>query len=141
MRACQPRADGLVERAGIRIHYEVFGEGGPTILLLPTWTVIHMRFWKMQVPYLSRHFRVVCYDGPGNGRSDRPLTTEPYEQGAQVGYALAVLDATQTGVAIVVGLSRAANWALELAAEHPSRMSGVIVISPARGWARPSRRR
>ena len=89
MRACQPSADGLVERGGVKIYYEVYGEGGPTILLLPTWTLIHMRFWKMQVPYLSRHFRVICYDGPGNGRSDRPLTTEPYEQGAQVGYALA----------------------------------------------------
>jgi pimeloyl-ACP methyl ester carboxylesterase len=131
MRACQPRADGLVERGGVKIHYEVYGEGGATILLLPTWTVIHMRFWKMQVPYLSRHFRVVCYDGPGNGRSDRPLTTEPYEQGAQVAYALAVMDATHAGETIVVGVSRAANWALELAAEHPSRVSGVIVIGSA----------
>jgi pimeloyl-ACP methyl ester carboxylesterase len=131
MRACQPRADGLVERGGVKIYYEVYGEGGPTILLLPAWTLIHMRFWKMQVPYLSRHFRVVCYDGPGNGRSDRPVTTEPYEQGANVAYALAVLDATHPGEAIVVGLSRAANWALELAAEHPARVSGVIVIDPA----------
>ncbi len=79
MRACQPSADGLVERGGVKIHYEVYGEGGPTILLLPTWTLIHKRFWKLQVPYLSRHYRVVCYDGPGNGRSDRPLTTGPYE--------------------------------------------------------------
>ena len=134
MRACQPSAEGVVERGGVKIYYEVHGEGGPTILLLPTWTLIHMRFWKMQVPYLSRHFRVICYDGPGNGRSDRPLTTEPYERGAQVGYALAVLDATETGEAIVVGQSRAANWALELAAEHPSRVSGVIVIGPALRW-------
>jgi pimeloyl-ACP methyl ester carboxylesterase len=131
MRACQPSADGLVERGGVKIYYEVYGEAGPTVLLLPTWTAIHMRFWKMQVPYLSRHFRVVCYDGPGNGRSDRPLTVEAYEQSAQVAYVLAVLDATTTGEAIVVGLSRAANWALELAAEHPSRVSGVIVIGPA----------
>ena len=81
--------------------------------------MFHKRLWKMQVPYLSRHYRVVCYDGPGNGRSDRPLTTGPYEQPAQVGYALAVLDATGTERAVVVGVSRAANWALELAAEHP----------------------
>jgi pimeloyl-ACP methyl ester carboxylesterase len=131
MRACEPSDDGFVEQGGVKIHYEVYGAGGPTILLLPTWTVLHKRFWKLQVPYLSRHYQVVCYDGPGNGRSDRPLTTGPYEQQAQVGYALAVLDATGTARAVVVGLSRAANWALELAAEHPSRVSGVIVIGPA----------
>jgi pimeloyl-ACP methyl ester carboxylesterase len=131
MRACQPSADGLVEWDAVKIHYEVYGEGRPTILLLPTWTLIHKRIWKLQVPYLSRHYRVVCYDGPGNGRSGRPLTTGPYEQQAQVEYALAVLDATGTERAVVVGLSRAANWALELAAEHPSRVSGLIVIGPS----------
>ena len=131
MRACEPSLDGFVERRGLKIHYEVHGEDGPTILLLPTWTLIHKRFWKLQVPYLSRHYRVISYDGPGNGRSDRPLTPEPYEQLAQVGYALAVLDATGTTRAVVVALSRAANWALELAAEHPARVSGLITIGPA----------
>ena len=131
MRARHADADGFVEHLGVKIHYEVHGDGGPTILLLPTWTIIHKRFWKMQLSYLARHHRVVTYDGPGNGRSDRPLTPDPYGQAAQVAYALAVLDATDTEQAVVVGLSRAANWALELAAEHPSRVLGTIVIGPA----------
>jgi pimeloyl-ACP methyl ester carboxylesterase len=131
MRACEPSLDGFVERRGVKIHYEVHGEAVPTVLLLPTWTLIHKRFWKLQVPYLSRRYRVISYDGPGNGRSDRPVTTEPYEQQAQVGYALAVLDATGTTRAVVVALSRAANWALELAAEHPARVAGLITIGPA----------
>ena len=131
MQARHADADGFVEHLGVKIHYEVHGDGGPTILLLPTWTIIHKRFWKMQLSYLARHHRVVTYDGPGNGRSDRPLTPDPYGQAAQVAYALAVLDATDTEQAVVVGLSRAANWALELAAEHPSRVLGTIVIGPA----------
>jgi pimeloyl-ACP methyl ester carboxylesterase len=130
MQARSADAEGFVEHGGVKIHYEVFGDGGPTILLLPTWTVIHKRFWKSQVPYLARHHRVVSYDGPGNGRSDRPLTPAAYDQAAQVGYALAVLDATGTDRAVTVGLSRAANWALELAADHPSRVLGTILIAP-----------
>src|SRR5688572_24447927 len=110
MQARTADAEGFAEHLGVKIHYEVHGERGPTILLLPTWTVIHKRFWKAQVPYLARHFRVVVYDGPGNGRSDRPTTPGAYDQQAQVAYALAVLDATRTDRAVVVGLSRAANW-------------------------------
>ncbi|GAA0958424.1 alpha/beta hydrolase [Virgisporangium aurantiacum] len=135
MRARQPDRDGFAERGGVKVHYEVYGEingdGGPTILLLPTWTIVHKRVWKMQIGYLARHFRVVVYDGPGNGRSDRPLSSDPYSQAAQVAYALAVLDATDTEKAVVVGLSRAANWALELAVEHADRVHGTVVIGPS----------
>ena len=73
MRARYPDDEGFVECDGVKIGYEVFGSGTPTLLFLPTWTIIHSRFWKLQVPYLARHFRVVTFDGPGNGRSDRPL--------------------------------------------------------------------
>ncbi|MFI5916686.1 alpha/beta fold hydrolase [Dactylosporangium sp. NPDC051541] len=123
--------EGFVEHLGIKIHFEVYGVQGPTILLMPTWTLVHKKVWKAQVRYLSRHFRVVVYDGPGNGRTDRPLDVAAYSQAAQVGYALAVLDATGTDRAVLVALSRAANWALEIAAEHPARVHGTIVIGPA----------
>ena len=76
MRARYPDDEGFVDNNGVKIGYEVFGSGTPTLLLLPTWTIIHSRFWKLQVPYLARHFRVVTFDGPGNGRSDRPLRSE-----------------------------------------------------------------
>ena len=96
MRAREPDADGLVHLDGVKLHWEVFGDGQPTLLLLPTWTVIHSRFWKAQVPYLARHFRVVTYDGPGNGRSDRPEDPGPYGYEAEGRAAAAVLDATGT---------------------------------------------
>ena len=74
-----PTSSGEVVRDGVTLGYEQYGDPSatdrPTILLLPTWTIIHARFWKLQVPYLARHFPVVAYDGPGNGRSDR--TTDP----------------------------------------------------------------
>ncbi len=131
MRVLAPDAEAHVDSEGVRIHYEVCGDGSPTILLLPTWTVIHRRFWKAQVPYLSRHFRVVSYDGPGNGRSGRPLDPAAYHHDVQVRHALAVLDATGTGHAVVVGLSQGGAWALQLAAQHPDRVLGTVVIDPS----------
>jgi pimeloyl-ACP methyl ester carboxylesterase len=131
MLARQPDSDGFVERAGVKIHYELYGDAGPTVLLLPTWTIVHKRIWKAQLAYLARHFRVVTYDGPGNGRSDRPVESAPYDQAAEVAYAVAVLDATGTDRAVVVGLSMAANWALQLAADHPDRVHGLVLIGAA----------
>ena len=49
-RAVLPDKAGFVERDGVRTHYEVYGSGEPTVLLLPTWSIIHSRHWKMQIP-------------------------------------------------------------------------------------------
>ena len=71
-RARYPDSSGYIKRDGVRLYYEVYGSGEPTVLLLPTWSIIHSRHWKMQIPYLARHCRVITFDGRGNGRSDRP---------------------------------------------------------------------
>ena len=109
MRACQPVADGYVERDGVKVHYELFGAGEPTVLLLPTWSIIHSRHWKMQIPYLARHCRVLTFDGRGNGRSDRPTEPEAYAEREFAADALAVMDATQTPRAVIVGFSMGAH--------------------------------
>ena len=41
------------------IHYEVFGSGTMTVLLMGTFPVVDGRQWKAQVPYLARHYRVI----------------------------------------------------------------------------------
>ena len=105
MRARYPDLDGYIERDGVKVFYEVFGSGEPTLLLMPTWSIIHSRHWKMQVPYLSRHYRVVTFDGRGNGLSDRPATSEAYAEAEFAADALAVMDATGTERAVLVSLS------------------------------------
>ncbi|HEX4448420.1 MAG TPA: hypothetical protein VH044_16860, partial [Polyangiaceae bacterium] len=65
MRAREPDRQDFVERDGVKIGYEVFGDGPRTLLFLPSWSVIHSRMWKFQVPYLARHMRVITIDGRG----------------------------------------------------------------------------
>ena len=65
-------AEGSVTRDGVTVHYERHGSGTPAVVLLPTWSLVHSRHWKFQVPYLARHFTVLTFDGRGSGRSDRP---------------------------------------------------------------------
>jgi pimeloyl-ACP methyl ester carboxylesterase/predicted glycosyltransferase len=131
MRARLPDLDGYVERDGVKIFYEVFGDGEPTVLLMPAWSIVHSRLWKAQVSYLARHFRVVAFDGRGNGRSDWPASAAAYPDGEYVADAVAVLDAVGVDRAVVAGLSRGGRWALELAAAQPDRVLGAVLLDPA----------
>jgi pimeloyl-ACP methyl ester carboxylesterase/predicted glycosyltransferase len=129
-RACYPDESGFVDRDGVNLYYEVYGSGDSTVLLLPTWSLIHSRHWKMQIPYLARHCRVVTFDGRGNGRSDRPQDTAAYDEREFAADALAVLDATQTKRAVIVGFSLGGQRGLILAADHPDRVDGAVFIGP-----------
>jgi pimeloyl-ACP methyl ester carboxylesterase len=130
-RARTPDVEGFVERDGVRVFFEAYGEGEQTILLLPTWSIVHSRLWKAQIPYLARHARVVTFDGRGNGRSDRPEGVAPYLEDEFALDALAVMDATGTERATLVTSSCGALWGTILAADHPDRVDGIVYIGPA----------
>jgi pimeloyl-ACP methyl ester carboxylesterase len=130
-RAREPDESGHVERDGVRLYYEVYGSGEPTVFLLPTWSIIHSRQWKMQIPYLARHCRVVTFDGRGNGRSDRPDGASAYAETEFAADALAVMDATATESAVIVGFSLGVQRGLLLAADHPDRVEAAVFIGPA----------
>jgi pimeloyl-ACP methyl ester carboxylesterase/predicted glycosyltransferase len=128
-RARYPDAEGYVERDGVRVFYEAYGDGEPAVLLLPTWEIVHSRAWKCQIPYFARHGRVVTFDRRGNGRSDRPRDARAYDRRASADDALAVLDRAGVERAVVVSWCGAGDD-LMLAAEHPDRVAGLVLIAP-----------
>ena len=130
-RARLPDETGFVERDGVRVAWERSGTGDQSILLMPTWSIIPSRHWKLQVPFLARRFRVLTFDGRGIGRSDRPEGAAAYADTEFVADALAVLDAAGVERAVVCGLSMGAGYALRLAADHPGRVSGLVLIGTA----------
>jgi pimeloyl-ACP methyl ester carboxylesterase/predicted glycosyltransferase len=129
-RACYPDSEGFAERDGQRLFYEVYGEGEETLFLAPTWSLIHSRHWKMQIPYFARHFRVVTMDGLGNGRSDRCRDPRRYGAAEFARDCVAVMDATATERAVVAGLSWGAQYLLELARLAPERVAGAAFVGP-----------
>ncbi|MCA1831738.1 MAG: alpha/beta fold hydrolase [Actinomycetota bacterium] len=141
MRARQPDESGTVERNGVKTYYEVFGRGERTILFLPTWALVHSRYWKLQVPYFSRYARVITFDPRGHQPSDSPAGPEAYAPAEYAADALAVIDKVGVERATVVGLSNGAKTALVLAADHADRIDAVVFNCPslAIGEAIPGR--
>lgn len=130
-RARYPDEEGVVERDGVRLHWERYGTGEPATFFLPTWSIVHSRVWKQQLPFFARHGTALTFDGRGNGRSGRPSEPDAYREREFADDALAVLDAAGLEQVVLVGFSAGAGWAVLLAAEHPERVAGVAFIGPA----------
>ena len=122
-----------MSRDGITLHFDMYGEASTTVMLLPSWSIVDSRFWKAQVAFLSRHYRVVTFDGRGSGRSDRPQGAAAYAHREYAADVLAVLDATETARSVLVCLSRGVEWAVRVAAAQPERVSGIFAIAPSCG--------
>jgi pimeloyl-ACP methyl ester carboxylesterase len=129
--ARRPDESGFATSAdGIRLAYDIFGTGERTLVLLPSAPIIHSRQWKAQIHFLSRYHRVVTFDGRGNGRSDRPTDSAAYVDERMVEDIEAVMAATATPRAVLVGLCGDGVWrAIRLAAEQPNRVDGIVAFS------------
>jgi pimeloyl-ACP methyl ester carboxylesterase len=130
-RARDPDIEAIAERDGGRIGYEVYGAGDPPIMFVPPWSIVHSRIWKAQIPDFARRHRVIAWDARGNGRSDRPKEPSAHSDQAIAQDLLAVLDASETDSAVLVGLSSAAVPQIIVASEHPDRVLGLVLIGPS----------
>lgn len=127
MRAKLPSIEGFVERDGVKLFYEVYGDGPETMFFPPPWAIVHSRVFKAQLPYFSERYRCITYDPRGNGKSDRPVDPAAYSLDHYVADALTVMDATRIGSGIIVGLSFGGMLACILAAHYPKRVKAAIL--------------
>jgi pimeloyl-ACP methyl ester carboxylesterase/predicted glycosyltransferase len=131
MRAKLPSEEGFVDREGVKLRYEIYGDGLETMVFIPPWAIVHSRVYKAQLPYFSERFRCITFDPRGNGKSDRPADVASYSLENYVADAIAVMDATNAGSAVVVGLSYGGLLASILAAHHRERVRAAILVGTA----------
>jgi len=129
MRAKLPHTEDVIDRNGVKLHYEIYGEGEHTIAFVPAWSIVHSRIYKAQIPYFSDHFRVIAYDPRGNGRSSRPDSSAAYCFDELVDDVVAVMDATNTAKATLFGLSIGGLIASLAASNFPDRVQALVCVS------------
>lgn len=85
--------------------------------------------WQYPARYLSRHsFAVIAPDLPGHGRSAGPAVTGVVEL---ADWLVAMMDALEITSAALVGHSMGSLVALQTAARHRERISGLVLIGSA----------
>lgn len=109
--------------AGVKLYYQTRGEGPP--LLLINGLSQSVANWTTQAAALRKHFRVIMFDGRGQGRSD--LGQEPLSLQTHVEDVVALLDHLEIDQAYVAGFSHGARVGLRLAADHPDRVSRLVL--------------
>jgi pimeloyl-ACP methyl ester carboxylesterase len=129
LRGLRATRSGEVERDGAAVRYQVFGSAERAILLLPTWSIVHSDHWRHQVPHLARRYRVLTFDGLGNGASDRPTDPAYYADDGFAEDAASVMEAAGIERAVVMSSSMGAAWQLLLAHRHPELVAGSVYIA------------
>ena len=112
---------------GVRIHYQVEGEGPPLVLhhglgcTLEDW-----RTWGYVGP-LKGDYELILMDARGHGASDKPHDPEAYAMEHRVGDVVAVLDDLDIGSAHFFGYSMGGAIGFRFAKLAPEKARSLII--------------
>jgi pimeloyl-ACP methyl ester carboxylesterase len=142
----------FVEVGGLAVHYRETGSGADSER--PALVFLHgfgnnLASWRKVVAPLSVYGRAIAIDRVAFGLSEHPPAgswrgLNPYSLAGEVVGTLAVLDALGVGRAVLVGSSSGGALAAQIALDHPERVAGLVLASPAileaggpPAWSRP----
>lgn len=121
----------FAEVNGIKLHYDVYGDGPPLLLIMglgtPMWA------WEPQVRDLSKDFKTIAFDNRGVGRS--PLPAAPFGIDDMAADAVALLDHLGIMKAHVMGASMGGFIAQTIAVKYPERVDRLVLACTAFGGA------
>jgi len=113
---------------GVRLHYIDVGQGPTLVLLHGLGSMVEDFMLSGLVREASEHYRVIAFDRPGYGHSERPRRWRygAFAQADLISKALRTLDVHRP---IVLGHSWGTLVAAALALEHPGTVRGLVLVS------------
>lgn len=122
----KPTDSGYVPANGIKVYYEVYGNGNPIILLHGAFYNIEMN-WGELIPELSKTRKVIAIEMQGHGHSpfsDRELSITTLATDVEK-----VMDYLKIDSADVAGFSMGGSVAYQFAVQSPKRLRKLVIIS------------
>ena len=123
-----PASGRFLDVDGVRLHYVERGSGEPLVLLHGNGSMIGDFESSGLIDLASKNYRVIVFDRPGFGHSDRPRSVvwTPDAQADLIRHALARLNVSS---ATVLGHSWGASVAVALALKYPDLTRGLVLAS------------
>ena len=122
----KPAESGYVPVNGIKVYYEVYGEGRPIVLLHGAFYTIEMN-WAQLIPELSKTRKVIAIELQGHGHtpfSDRKLDFPTLASDVE-----GVMNHLKIDSADVAGYSMGGSVAYQLIIQSPKRVRKLVIIS------------
>lgn len=116
-----------VEVEGIRVRYQVIGEGEPVVLVHGL--SASSLWWTRNVPVLAQRYRLYLVDLPGFGAMHYPRSRFALEKAAT--WLLAWMDAVGLKQARFIGHSMGGRICMRIAALRHDAVSRLVLVSPA----------
>lgn len=129
-----PASGRMIEVNGVQLHYVERGEGVPLVLLHGNGSMIQDFVTSGLLDRAAENHRVIAFDRPGYGHSDRPRGTV-WTAAAQADLFHHALARIGVESAIVLGHSWGCSVAVALARRHPASVRGLVLAS---GYHYPS---
>lgn len=117
----------FAEIGGVKIHYQEKGAGEPLVLIHGYTSSTYA--WKDLFEPLSENFRVIAIDLKGFGFSEKP--DGDYSRRAQGEIVFGLLEHLKVEKAWLAGNSMGGETALNVALNHPEKVTGLILIDSA----------
>ncbi len=109
---------------GITVHYAIWGDGSPLILLHGG--LGNMEYFGAQIPEFAKQYRVIAMDSRGHGRSTR--NAEPYSYALMAKDVIGLMDYLKIDKASIVGWSDGGIIGLDIAMNYPARLDRLFAF-------------
>ncbi|MDX1764525.1 MAG: alpha/beta hydrolase [bacterium] len=124
-----PPIGNFIAADGLQLHYVDTGSGPPVVLIHGASTNLR-DFSSSLVPVLAKENRVLAFDRPGHGYSERPQNHWPHPA-AQASYLHAALNALGVERPLLVGHSWSGAVVLAYLLKHPESAAGGVLLAGA----------
>jgi pimeloyl-ACP methyl ester carboxylesterase len=113
---------------GIKIYYEIYGEGKPLVLLHGGGSTIQSSFGRI-IPELAKKYRIIAVELQNHGRTGSRNTPETFEQDAED--VVTLLKNLNIEKASFLGFSNGGTTALLIGARYPAQTENLVLAAAA----------
>ena len=117
---------GYAPVKGLKMYYEIHGEGMPLVLIHGGGSTIQTSFGKI-LPLLALHFKVIAVELQAHGHTNDRDSAESFEQDADD--VAGLIQYLKISKANFLGFSNGGNTAMQVAIRHSDLVDKLVIIS------------